>query len=115
MKRKTIAQIKALIADNRLDETTIAQLRLDQRKGVQQLLRTYEKKQAKIKVRQKQFQQLKQFDDQYKQHETTLVAGIDEAGRGPIAGPVVSAAVILPHTFTCIELTYSKQLNENKR
>ena len=43
------------------------------------------------------------------------IAGIDEAGRGPLAGPVVSAAVILPENFECSGITDSKKLSEKKR
>jgi len=43
------------------------------------------------------------------------VAGIDEAGRGPLAGPVVSAAVILPEDFSCFGITDSKKLSAKKR
>ncbi|WP_299977174.1 ribonuclease HII [Desulfobacula sp.] len=43
------------------------------------------------------------------------IAGIDEAGRGPLAGPVVSAAVILPHNFSCVGINDSKKLSEKKR
>ena len=43
------------------------------------------------------------------------IAGIDEAGRGPLAGPVVSAAVILPATFQDSEITDSKKLSPRKR
>ena len=43
------------------------------------------------------------------------VAGIDEAGRGPLAGPVVAAAVILPEDFDLPGLNDSKQLSEKKR
>ncbi len=43
------------------------------------------------------------------------IAGIDEAGRGPLAGPVVSAAVILPDNFSCDDITDSKKLSEKKR
>ncbi|MFU8768396.1 MAG: ribonuclease HII [Desulfotignum sp.] len=43
------------------------------------------------------------------------IAGIDEAGRGPLAGPVVSAAVILPADFFCPGITDSKKLSEKKR
>ncbi len=43
------------------------------------------------------------------------IAGIDEAGRGPLAGPVVSAAVILPATFRNSEITDSKKLSPPKR
>lgn len=44
-----------------------------------------------------------------------LVAGIDEAGRGPLAGPVVAAAVILPPDYVNIEINDSKQLTAGKR
>ncbi len=44
-----------------------------------------------------------------------FVAGIDEAGRGPLAGPVVSAAVILPNTFHASGLTDSKKISASKR
>jgi len=43
------------------------------------------------------------------------IAGIDEAGRGPLAGPVVSAAVILPITFHDPDVTDSKKLSPKKR
>ena len=44
-----------------------------------------------------------------------VVAGIDEAGRGPLAGPVVAAAVVLPESFDLPGLNDSKQLSEKKR
>jgi ribonuclease HII len=43
------------------------------------------------------------------------VAGVDEAGRGPLAGPVVAGAVILPEAFAHPHLTDSKQLSPNRR
>lgn len=45
----------------------------------------------------------------------TNVAGTDEAGRGPLFGPVVAASVILPHDFTLEGLNDSKKLTEKKR
>ena len=43
------------------------------------------------------------------------IAGVDEAGRGPLAGPVVAAAVILPEKFSCDQLNDSKKLSPSKR
>ena len=45
----------------------------------------------------------------------TLIAGVDEAGRGPLAGPVAAAAVILPPAFACAGLDDSKKLSPAKR
>lgn len=47
--------------------------------------------------------------------ETGFICGIDEAGRGPLAGPVCAAAVILPEDFYDAELNDSKKLTEKKR
>lgn len=47
--------------------------------------------------------------------EQLYIAGVDEAGRGPLAGPVVAAAVILPVNFILEGLTDSKKLSEKKR
>nr|WP_198912489.1 ribonuclease HII [Desulfuromonas acetoxidans] len=55
------------------------------------------------------------FERQLRRQGTTLVAGIDEAGRGPLAGPVVAAAVILPEHFDLPGLNDSKKLTEKKR
>lgn len=46
---------------------------------------------------------------------STRIAGIDEAGRGPLAGPVAAAAVILPKNFTCPGLDDSKKISQPKR
>ena len=47
---------------------------------------------------------------------TPLIAGVDEAGRGPLAGPVVCAAVVLPANFSALDqLDDSKKLSEKRR
>ena len=55
------------------------------------------------------------FENKAKSFGYRSIAGIDEAGRGPLAGPVVSAAVILPKDFCCPGITDSKKLSEKKR
>ena len=45
-------------------------------------------------------------------YKDLIEAGCDEAGRGCLAGPVVAAAVILPHNFKCKELDDSKKISE---
>jgi len=55
------------------------------------------------------------FEEQARARGYQAVAGVDEAGRGPLAGPVVAAAVILPAGFALAGLTDSKQLSEQQR
>lgn len=55
------------------------------------------------------------FEQQYYSNEINLIVGCDEAGRGPLAGPVVAAAVILPRAYINKNINDSKQLSEKKR
>ena len=56
-----------------------------------------------------------EFDNQYRTGTVEHIAGVDEAGRGPLAGPVYAAAVILPPDFYSEEINDSKKLSEKKR
>lgn len=56
-----------------------------------------------------------EFEEQARRRGYQFIAGIDEAGRGPLAGPVVAAAVILPEHFSLPGLTDSKKLTERRR
>ena len=64
---------------------------------------------------------MKELIDNYKYEKELYkkgkkyIAGVDEVGRGPLIGPVVAAAVILPENFTLEGLTDSKKLSEKKR
>lgn len=55
------------------------------------------------------------FEDEFYKKGKRHIAGCDEAGRGPLAGPVVAAAVILPHRCLIVSLDDSKKLSEKKR
>jgi ribonuclease HII len=58
---------------------------------------------------------LKKFDDWYRLKPDDLVAGFDEAGRGPLCGPVTAAGVILPPDFDNDLINDSKQLTDKER
>jgi ribonuclease HII len=58
---------------------------------------------------------MNQFECSARQSGYRMIAGIDEAGRGPLAGPVVAAAVILPPDYRHPEINDSKQLTPGKR
>lgn len=55
------------------------------------------------------------FENDARKSGHSLIAGIDEAGRGPLAGPVVSAAVVLPEIFSIDDVDDSKKLTPKKR
>lgn len=56
-----------------------------------------------------------QFEERAYRQDWKIIAGVDEAGRGPLAGPVVAAAVVLPRKFTHDVLNDSKQLTASQR
>ncbi len=58
---------------------------------------------------------LKKFDNSFVTRKKKLIAGVDEAGRGPLAGPVVAAAVIFDKKTFHKEINDSKQIPEKKR
>lgn len=55
------------------------------------------------------------YQNQFYSKEVNLIVGVDEAGRGPLAGPVVAAAVIFPRAYKNKDINDSKQLTEKKR
>lgn len=115
MENKSVAVLRELFAAGQLNEAAIEHLRADKRKGVKQLIKAYENKQKKQKQLEEMFFNMNEFErrNYAKGHE--FIAGIDEAGRGPLAGPVVAASVILPKDFKLLGLTDSKQLTEKTR
>ena len=58
---------------------------------------------------------LKEFDDSYRTDEIEFIAGLDEAGRGPICGPVVCACVVLDRNFDNSLINDSKKLTAKRR
>src|SRR5699024_11191528 len=115
MNNKTIAQIKELLTLNQLTTKDMVLLKRDERKGVQKIINTYEKEQERQRALAARFQRMQQHDKQYVDRGYQSIAGVDEAGRGPLAGPVVAAAVVLPNDFQLMELTDSKQLTKEQR
>lgn len=115
-KSLTIKEIKSqLSSEEPLSEDYMAHLRQDPRKGVQQAIRSWDTKQAKRKALVEQFEVMQLFEKKAREKGYQLIAGIDEVGRGPLAGPVVSAAVILPESSQLIGLNDSKQLSKKER
>jgi len=112
---RTIAQIKKELADETVKEEDLDLLRSDNRKGVQKLLEQYDRRQDQKREYKHQFEQMKSFEYSCREKGSHIIAGIDEAGRGPLAGPVVAAAVILPEDYYLEGLYDSKKIPLAKR
>lgn len=110
----TIKEVKELLSSNDVTEAQLAELEKDSRVGVQKLIVSYRKKQAKLLAKKEAFLERFSYEKQFWQ-KGELVAGVDEVGRGPLAGPVVTAAVIIDHNFDLLEVNDSKKLSPEKR
>ncbi|MGM0522568.1 MAG: ribonuclease HII [Bacillota bacterium] len=111
---QSIRSIKQLLSEV-VDRDTLRILEQDERKGVQDLLTRYYKNEQKQAQLEKDYQLKFKYEQVARKESYQWIAGVDEVGRGPLAGPVVAAAVILPETCDLIGLTDSKQLSESKR
>lgn len=112
---KSIAEIKQELNQAGEQELPIlfAQYEADSRSGVAALITRHKKQLEKLVTERARLEAMRCYEHQYE--EQGLVCGIDEAGRGPLAGPVVAAAVILPRDCEILYLNDSKQLTEKRR
>ncbi|TAH72211.1 MAG: ribonuclease HII [Anaerolineaceae bacterium] len=85
----------------------------DERSGVANICRQYQSKLSDYQNELKRIDSMKLYDKS--RGDYTYICGIDEVGRGPFAGPVVAAAVILPKDCEILYINDSKKLSEKKR
>ncbi len=93
----------------------ISQYRDDKRAGVVKLVEKAKQQLDRLEAEKERTRKLQQFERQYAAEGYRAICGIDEVGRGPLAGPVVAGAVILPANCDILYLNDSKQLSEKKR
>lgn len=113
---KSIAQIRQELdrASDEQRKNLLEVYQSDSRKGVQNLIEKYHKKEAALQKELLRLEQMRVFEKKYRT-EYTMICGIDEAGRGPLAGPVVAGACILPQDVDILYLNDSKKLSAQKR
>lgn len=87
----------------------------DERKGVQQMLMKWRKQKEKLSALEEKYRAMSTYERDLRREGIRWIAGVDEAGRGPLAGPVVAGAVILNEDFLLPGLNDSKQLTEMMR
>jgi ribonuclease HII len=112
----TIAQIKSWLKTREtISGAELEALLQDSRAGVRQLALSYIKEQERKEKERARLDAMWQYERAYRAKGIKWIAGVDEAGRGPLAGPVVAAAVILPIEFPVEGLNDSKQLSAKER
>lgn len=85
----------------------------DERSGVRKIIEKFQKKELSLQKERTRLASMRKYEDQYK--DCQMICGIDEAGRGPLAGPVVAGAVILPPDCEILYLNDSKKLSAARR
>lgn len=110
----TISQIKEKL-NAAPNAAFLEELQSDTRTGVQKLLAAYAKKQEKIRAEKIRLENFRALEKEEWDRGRLLVAGCDEAGRGPLAGPLVTAAVILPREIWLPGLNDSKKVTPKRR
>ena len=101
------------LSENEL-EIFIKKYENDERQGVQKMILSCRKRMEKAAAEVQRLENMLIYEKKY--YDTCdYICGIDEAGRGPLAGPVVAGAVILPKGLKIPYLNDSKQLSEKKR
>ncbi len=85
----------------------------EEREGVRKLIVKYQKLQEQLENEKKRMQTMMIYENKYADYE--YICGIDEVGRGPLAGPVIACAVVLPKNCDILYLNDSKQVSEKMR
>ncbi len=110
------ADIKKMLAQGVENEFAFVQaMKEDKRISVQKLAQSYLKRKQKEEAERERVLHMYAMETAYYNNGVYHVAGVDEAGRGPAAGPVMIAAVILPPYWECPGLNDSKKLSPAKR
>ena len=110
-----ISDIKLVFEQAKMDEypELYKKYESDSRAGVKNLIRKYQKQEEKLEQERQRLEQMREYEHCYA--ACKWICGIDEAGRGPLAGPVVAGAVILPEDCEILYLNDSKKLSAKKR
>ena len=73
------------------------------------------KKEERLKLLVERAEEMKRYERELRARGYRLIGGVDEAGRGPLAGPVVASCVVLPEDFDVLGVDDSKKLSAKKR
>ena len=111
----TIKEIKEQLANiQRVDDPLLTELEQDSRSGVIQAIAKRKREIQKRLDEDERLEGMLAYEKECYARGMELIAGVDEVGRGPLAGPVVAAAVILPKACKILGLNDSKKIPKSK-
>jgi len=112
----TIIQLKHWVKSQQyIKNSFIEELKKDSRKTTTKLANKCIRKNKKLKKEKERIQSLKKIEKDLHNKGYDYIAGVDEAGKGALAGPVTAAAVILPEDVNLLNINDSKKLTTEKR
>lgn len=113
--KKSVKEVKEEFASANLTrkQELCKMYEADERAGVQSLVKQTRKECVKLAAEYERLESMLVYEKKYRSY--ALICGIDEAGRGPLAGPVAAGAVILPKDSRILYLNDSKQLTPARR
>jgi len=112
----TIAELKAYLdGKEELSPEEEEKLKADHRRGAAALLRNFNREKEIYRQEEVRLKKMLSEEDHLRNKGYEAIAGVDEAGRGPLAGPVIAAAVILDPAILIRNLNDSKQLSSAAR
>jgi ribonuclease HII len=113
--RLSIVAIRERLSDQLVSPRMLNQLRRDPRRGVQKFYETLKERYEKERTERLRLEAMLNFERLLWKSGSRYIAGVDEVGLGPLAGPVVAAAVVFPPTVALPGVDDSKRLTPEER
>ena len=111
----SVGNIKSFVGESELKPELLAWLESDRRSGVRALAKQVSRKLDRAKAEERRLFEMMKFERELLKDGYRFIAGVDEVGAGPLAGPVVAAAVIMDFTHLIHDVKDSKRLSEKQR
>ncbi|MDW7650454.1 MAG: ribonuclease HII [Bacillota bacterium] len=113
--KMTVEKIARYLSEAAPTVEELGSLSGDRRSGVRKLVERYHNRRENERRERERLAAMSTFENQARVQGYTYIAGVDEVGRGPLAGPVMAAAVILPEDFYLPGVNDSKKLSPARR